>query len=181
MSPLRWALVAALGLLGLLWLWPGPTGAVPAQITAILRTGWAAALLLLASLATRPLRQWVGGGWTAWRRALGLASAALVAAHVLVVWRSGWGLEAIQLLTEPHLRSGATATAVLCFMTLTSFPRLLRALRLGHWRLLHRAVYAAALLVIHHIALSAHAEPWQLGLWSVALLMLLGLRVMLRS
>jgi len=179
MSPLRWALVAASGLLGLSWLWPGPTGPVPAQVTAILRTGWAAALFLFASLAMRPLRRWLGA-WTAWRRALGLASAALLIAHMLVVWRSGWGLEPMLLLTEPHLRSGATATMVLLLMTLTSFPSLLRALRLGHWRLLHRAVYAAALLVLHHIALSAHAEPWQLGLWGMALLMLLGLRVMLR-
>lgn len=181
MTPLRWTLSLAATMLGLCLLWPGPTGQVSAEVTVIVRTGWAAAVMLLASLAVRPLRRAVGRDWTAHRRALGLAAAALVVGHVVVVWRSGWGLEPLQLITEPHLRSGATAALVLLLMALTSFPRLLKALRLGHWRLLHRAVYGAALLVAHHLTLSAHLDPWLLSLWLLPLLMLLGLRVMVRS
>ncbi len=159
--------------------WPAPDAEVAAQTTAIVRTGWIAAIALLASLAVRPLRRW-WPKWVIWRRALGLGAFGLTLAHVARVWNSGWIVGLWQLITEPQLRSGTTAALILLLMSLTSLPKVVRGLRLGHWRLLHRTVYVAALLVAHHIALSGHAPPWALATWLAGLLLLFLARVRLR-
>lgn len=160
--------------------WPSSASEVASATSAILRTGWAAAIALLASLAVRPLKRW-WPKWARWRRALGLVAFGLSLVHIARVWDSGWARNLWQVLTEPQLRSGATAALILLMMTLTSAPAVVRRLRLGHWRLLHRAVYVAGLLVAHHIALSGHALPWALGLWVAGLLLLFLARVRLRA
>lgn len=178
MKPATFALGAGLVAGAAAWLWPGPTAEVPARVAQISRTGWVAAGLLLLSLSARPL----GGRFAqrlAWRRALGLASALIAAVHVGVVWTAGWGLRWADLVTEPQLRSGATALGVLGLMAATSWGPLMRTLRLGHWPLLHRSVYAAAILLVHHVALSSHALPRALVAFAGGVLLLLLLRVRL--
>lgn len=144
-----------------LWV-PGDPPWIAAAVERIGRTGWAAVVVLCASLAVSPLGRALGRRGRAQaslRRRLGLAAAALVGVHLGVVLRAGWFEAPSALLTEPHLRSGATAAGILGLLALTSWPSLVHRLRLGHWKPLHRAVYAAALLVLHHVALSSHADP----------------------
>lgn len=137
---------------------PGPDALPAARATVVVRTGWQAILLLLATLAVSPLGR-RAPRLRPWRRALGLAAAVAAAAHVAAVARAGW-LEPLEgLLTEPQLRAGGAAALILVALTLTSSRRLVRALRLGHWRPLHRLVYVAGAFVVHHVALSAHAPP----------------------
>lgn len=135
---------------------------VAAAVARIGRSGWASAGMLVATVAVSPIAQlvgWRGRGPARCRRDLGLATCALVALHIGWVLYAGWFTTLHELVTEPNLRSGATAAMILALLGLTSWPRLVRALRFGYWKPLHRAVYAAALLTVHHVALSGHARP----------------------
>lgn len=93
---------------------------------------------------------------SAWRRAIGVSTAAAAGVHVALsligpldgAWQA--------VLTWPYLAAGALALSVLMLLLLTSFPRIVRALRLRHWKVLHRLAYAAALFVVAHLMLS----PW---------------------
>lgn len=138
---------------------------------ALARTGMLAAALLVASLAASVVR-----GRRPARRPLGLAAAGAAALHAGWAWAEGWVLPTA-LISEPQLRSGATALAILTLLTLTSWPLVVASLRMGHWRLLHRAVYAAALLVLHHAALSSHASPGALALLAGATVSVLTVRI----
>lgn len=149
-------------------------------VASIGRTGWIATFMLLAVLSATPIASLVGAKGAKvgrWRRALGLATSAFVVVHVGCVLRAGWFVEAGALLTEPNLRSGATATLVLALLGLTSWPRLVRILQIGYWKALHRSLYVAALLVCHHVALSGHAHPSWVAALALALVALLGWRL----
>lgn len=164
------AALAAAGALGL----SADAGSPAATLAlALTRTGWVAALALVASLAaslhprTRRLR-----------RALGLGAAAAATLHAAWALASGWVAQASLLIAEPQLRAGATAWLVLALLALTSWPSVVRGLRLGHWRLLHRAVYAALLLALLHVALSSRAPVWALRALAGATALLLALRAL---
>ncbi|MCB9647586.1 MAG: ferric reductase-like transmembrane domain-containing protein [Deltaproteobacteria bacterium] len=133
------------------------------------RTGWLAAVLLVASLTVSLVARRA-------RRPLGLAAAGAAALHAGWSVAQGWVTPAA-LITEPQLRSGATALAILLLLTLTSWPSVVASLRLGHWRPLHRASYAAAALVVHHVALSSRAPLWGLAALAGAIASLLAIRV----
>ena len=146
------------------------TGAwVSDTAAAIARVGRVAAAALLGSLAVS-----LAPRGRRLRRALGLAAAATAALHGAWAMGSGWVGEWAALITEPQYRSGATAALMLALLAATSSPAVVRALRLGHWRLLHRAVYAGAALVVHHVALASRAAVAALAALSAATVLLLG-------
>lgn len=143
---------------------------VSAAVVRITRTGWAAAWLLMLSLSVSPFGRMLGKSWplARWRRRFGLGACLMLGLHIGCVLRAGWVSDWLELLTEPSLRSGASAGLVLLLLGLTSYPSVVRGLRLGHWKLLHRSVYPAGLLVLHHVALSGHVEPrWVYALGGV--------------
>jgi len=130
-------------------------------------TGYAALAALLLALTASPLAalarklgwRWANGATVgAFRRAFGLSAATLASLHAAVALTTYlWGAwEA--LLHQPFLRSGALALAILLAMALTSFPRLVSALRLELWKQLHVLGFIAALLVLHHLLLSPFAS-----------------------
>ncbi|HJL50720.1 MAG TPA: ferric reductase-like transmembrane domain-containing protein, partial [Polyangiaceae bacterium LLY-WYZ-15_(1-7)] len=99
------------------------------------------------------------------RRALGLAAAALATLHAgAALWgplAGAWDA----LFGWPYLRAGALALAVLLALALTSFPRAVKALRVRHWKALHRLAYPAAGLAFVHVLLGPFApRRWALGL-----------------
>ena len=120
----------------------------------ILRTGNAALVLLVLSLACTPINT-VFGFKSALkvRRALGLYAFFYAVAHATMFIAVDYGLD-IDLLKEailekPYALVGATAFLLLTPIALTSTKGWMR--RLGQrWTTLHRFVYLAALLVIVH-------------------------------
>ncbi len=120
--------------------------AVERELALVRGTGWLAAGLLFLAIA--PLGRH--------RRTFGLWSLAAGLVHLAGGILTPLVPEASLLIYEPHLRSGAAALLVLSFLGATSFPALVRRLGIRHWKPLHRAVYPAAALVVHHILLSPH-------------------------
>jgi sulfoxide reductase heme-binding subunit YedZ len=128
-------------------------------------TGYGAvASLAAALLATPALRMWTRLGRaapskatvSAYRRAFGKAAAWLALAHGALMFFTYLGSEVLGLV-RPYLRSGGLAALLLALLLLTSYPRVVRALRVRLWKELHRLAYVAALLVVHHLALAPFA------------------------
>ncbi len=144
-------------------------------------SGWVAALLLLAVLAASPF----GTGTDAravkrWRRALGISAALAAIAHLAIGLAGPLRDSLSALWSWPTYRAGALATAILALLLLTSFPAVVRRLRVRVWKPLHRLVYVAGVLVVLHLlrlpfaplvgvllfgASFAVLLVWRLGLW----------------
>lgn len=175
MTPAR--LTALFGLVAAAALTLDAPGEVTSTVLAARATGWLTLVALGLSLGIRPLRRGLGSRWRRWRRALGLAAAVACTVHVGWTITQGWVPEMSTLITEPALRSGATAALVLCALAITSFPAILRVMKFGHWPILHRAIYPAAALAVHHAMLSPHADPRALVAAAATLAGLLLLRL----
>ena len=145
-----------------------------AALLSLRASGWIAALLLLAALAATPVAQLAPARWSprvklvALRRVFGIVAATLTLAHALVALTVYLPPEPWQAFVEvTWLRSGALATALLVPLLLTSFPPVVRALRVAAWKPLHRLAYVAAALVVHHLLLAPFApRAWVLVLAS---------------
>jgi sulfoxide reductase heme-binding subunit YedZ len=130
--------------------------------------GWLAAVALAASLAVSPAARWASRErrtrLVPMRRRLGLAGLALATAHALVVVPAALApphlgdlLPMIEAL--PYVRHGALALALLVPLGVTSFPALNARLGLRAWSTLHRAVYAASVLVALHVVAGPEVDP----------------------
>jgi sulfoxide reductase heme-binding subunit YedZ len=115
---------------------------------------------LMAALAVSPLRKlFPRRAWTAWllprRRYLGVAVFAYALLHVVVyVLRQGELPKVLAAALEAGMLTGWLAFAIFVPLALTSNARSVR--RLGRvWKLLHRWVYAAAVLSFAHWILVA--------------------------
>ena len=146
-------------------------------------SGWAAFVGLALSLSITPLtRVSALKGLSAWRRSLGVSAAFAAIVHVALsltgplegAWRA--------VLSWPYLAAGGLAFVVLLLLMVTSFPRVIRLLRVRHWKVLHRAVYAAAGFVVAHLMLSPWGDVTLKCITSVLLLLLvLGRAWLIRS
>jgi methionine sulfoxide reductase heme-binding subunit len=121
-----------------------------------LRTGKAALLLLVLSLACTPANILLG--WRqaiSIRRALGLYAAFYASIHFLIFigldYGFNWGLILLEVVDKPYVWVGLSALTVLLLLAITSTRGW--KVRLGkNWKRLHRLVYLAAILVIVHFA-----------------------------
>ena len=146
------------------------------RLWAIQATGYVAAFALTLSLLMSLLHRWrPRPALPALRRSAGLTAAGLGEVHAALVRSLGYWTDPTELITEPHLRAGATALVVLGLLAVTSFPSTTRLLGKS-WRSLHVAVYGAAAMVAHHILLSPVADP----VMSTCVAALLGLIVAAR-
>jgi len=140
--------------------------AVERELCLLRATGWSAAGALLLSLSMTPLRslgQRLGRHRAlpylpTLRRSLGITSACFALAHGAValttyLWDS-WPA----IPKEPFLRAGLVTLAILTALLMTSFPGVVRALRLRLWKPLHRLAYVAALFAFQHLMLSPFAD-----------------------
>lgn len=121
------------------------------------RTGLAALTLLWLTLACTPLARWLG--WRAVlgvRRTLGLYTFFYASVHLFLFAVVDYGLNLPLLWQEvltqkPYAQVGLATYIILAVLAVTSFPPW--PARLGsRWRLLHRAVYGAAVLALVHFA-----------------------------
>lgn len=114
---------------------------------------WALRLLLL-TLAMTPLRRLTGWAWpTAYRRMLGLHAFAYASVHFavyLVLDLGGYWAQIFDDITKrPFITLGFLAWLCLLPLAATSTRAAMR--RLGHrWGVLHRLVYAVAILAVSH-------------------------------
>ena len=117
------------------------------------RTGFAALLLLMCTLAISPVRRWTGWNWLApARRTLGLCAFLYVCLHLVIyLVDQGFSLGFIveDVVEHPYVTVGFAAFLLLVPLALTSTKASIR--RLGkRWQKLHRLVYLAAGLGVLH-------------------------------
>lgn len=166
-------------ILGLTVAVAGALGGVPALevlrgLTIARWTGYGALTFLLLSQAMAPaanLRLVSPRFQAIARRDFGLAAALLAAVHAFWQWRTTLAEHLwTHLEDQVWLQFGLVALILLLVLGATSYPRLVRALRLRVWKPLHRLAYAAAAFACLHVALS----PWSDVRLSTALAILLG-------
>ena len=156
--PLAWWGVLALGLLPLAWLilqtLRDQLGANPAEALIRSTGDWTLRALCLV-LAVTPLRQLLG--WPElmrFRRMLGLLVFGYASVHLLCyAWFDmGFDLQdTVQdIVQRPFILVGFSAFVLLLALAATSFNRAVRWLGGWRWQLLHRSVYAVALLAVLH-------------------------------
>lgn len=157
----------------------GTLGANPVE-TVTHTTGQWALRLLLATLAVTPLRRLAGWSFLApWRRSLGLLAFLYAALHfaTFLALDLGFDLSALgeEVAERPYVTLGFTAFVLLAPLAATSTRGWQR--RLGRrWPLLHRAVYAAAVLAVLHFVWLVKADLAEPLAYAAVLALLLAAR-----
>lgn len=152
-----WALLL-MGLLPFVWLvsltLQEQLGANPTEYLTRATGDWTLRSLCVV-LAVTPLRGW--SGWPEWlrfRRMLGLLVYFYAVLHVACYAWFDMGLDLADILADIPKRTfilvGFAAWLLLTAMALTSFNRAIRWLGAARWQMLHRSVYAVAVLAVLH-------------------------------
>ncbi len=179
-----WA-VYGLGLLPIPWLfWLAATGGLGFEPIEALehRLGELALQLVVVGLAISPLRTWTGVNLLKFRRAIGVLTFTYVAAHLLV-----WLVLDVQLLSQiwadilkrPYITVGMVSFVIMVPLAVTSNDWSVRKLG-ARWRVLHKAVYAAAVLGAVHYVMLAKGFQIEPLVYLAAILGLLALRLVPR-
>ncbi len=166
----------------LLWdAWAGRLSVNPiADLTA--RTGQAAIILLLLTLAVTPLQ--ILAGWrrvTVVRKSLGLWAFFYASMHLLIFVGLDYGFNLDFILRDglpqkPYIVAGLAAFLILVPLAITSTRSWMK--RLGRrWKQLHRWVYLAAGLAVVHYLWVAKIDLGRPALYAALLLVLLAVRV----
>ncbi len=153
-----WWLLLVVGLLPLAWLimqtLQDQLGANPAE-TLIRATGDWTLRSLCVVLAVTPLRTLLG--WpelVRFRRMLGLLVFGYASLHLLCYAWFDMGFDLADTLQDiakrPFIWLGFSAFLILLALASTSFNRAMRWLGGRRWQLLHRGVYAVAVLAVLH-------------------------------
>ena len=134
--------------------WTNGLGPNPAEALTRGTGEWTLRFLCL-TLAVTPLRQITG--WAAmarWRRMLGLYGFFYGLLHFLCYAWLDMGFDAALIVRDipkrPFVLVGTLALLLMLPLAATSFNRAIKALGAARWRLLHRLVYAIALLGLLH-------------------------------
>ncbi len=110
--------------------------------------------ILLLSLAITPLRHWLGWPWLVrYRRLVGLFAFFYLSLHLSIYLLLDQRLDLAAILEDvakrPYITLGVLAWLTLLPMAATSTRGMMR--RLGRrWKMLHRGVYAVAVLGVWH-------------------------------
>lgn len=158
-SLLACAALALAALLGSLWnqgeALPFFRALGPAQWT-----GYAALGSLLLSLSMRLLgdsKAISAGTRLLARRRFGITAALLAGCHLMVVWRLFYPDRLLEAVSDSFwLQCGAAAAGLLALLWLTSYPRMVRQLKIKNWTAIHALSYLAAGFAVLHFAVS----PW---------------------
>ena len=180
-------LLFLLALAPFLWLfygaWADQLGANPAEKLIRSSGDWTLRLLCI-TLAVTPLRQTFGlSALARLRRMLGLFTFFYGVLHFLgFAWLDmGFDIDAIlkDIPKRPFILVGTAALLLMAPLAATSFNRAIKALGVARWQLLHKLVYATALLGLLHFFWMRAAKQ-NFGEWSVyaaVMAVLLGWRV----
>ncbi len=185
--PAAWWVMLLVGLLPFVWLvgltLQNQLGANPTEYLTRATGDWTLRSLCVV-LSVTPLRVW--SGWPEWlrfRRMLGLLVYFYAVLHLACYALFDMGLDLADILADIPKRTfilvGFAAWLLLTAMALTSFNRAIRWLGAARWQMLHRSVYAVAVLaVLHFVWMRAgknnFAEVW---VYATVLALLLGWRV----
>lgn len=144
------------------------------------RTGKAALVLLLASLAVTPVRRLTG--WNPVvkvRRLVGLFAFFYAVLHFgiyLFDQELSWTYVVEDVTEHPYVTAGFAAFLLLLPLAATSTRGMIR--RLGRrWQVLHRLVYAAAVLAVVHFLWLVKQDLREPLAYGAVLLLLLALRL----
>jgi sulfoxide reductase heme-binding subunit YedZ len=176
-----------LSLLPLLWLvvatWTDQLGANPAEALVRSTGDWTLRALCLV-LAITPLRVVLAlPALARFRRMAGLFVYLYATLHLLAYAWLDMGLAmqdiAKDIVQRPFILVGFCAVLLLTLLALTSFNRAIRFLGARRWQLLHRLVYAVAVLaVLHFFWMRAGKNDFaEVALYAAMLAALLGWRV----
>jgi sulfoxide reductase heme-binding subunit YedZ len=169
----------------LLMVWEYFTGTLGIDIVNAInnRTGRAAVIFLMASLACTPLH--IVFGWRqvlTLRKALGLWAFFYAVLHLLNYVGLDYAFNFSQifddaLLSKPYILAGLAALLLLLPLAITSTRGWMR--RLGrNWKQLHRLAYAAGgLAILHFLWQAKAAERWEPLLYALGLGLLLVVRI----
>jgi sulfoxide reductase heme-binding subunit YedZ len=149
---------------------------LPARYLTLARiSGLGSALALALTLCVTPLaRLWRGLREAELRRSLGILAAGLALVHALVAHVLVLDAALVPLWNVPRLRAGLCALVILLALWLSSYPSMVRALRLRLWKELHVLAYLAGTLVLQHVLLAPHASR-RLALGTAAVVLGVGL------
>ena len=159
-QPAAWWLVLLVGLLPFAWLvgltFLDQLGANPTEFLTRATGDWTLRSLCVV-LAVTPLRTMLGWPELArFRRMLGLLTYFYAVLHLACYALFDMGLDLADILTDipkrPFILVGFAAWLLLSAMALTSFNRAIRGLGAKRWQMLHRSVYAVAVLAVLHFA-----------------------------
>jgi len=159
-QPAAWWLLLLVGLLPFAWLvgltFLDQLGANPTEFLTRATGDWTLRSMCVV-LAVTPLRTMLGWPELArFRRMLGLLTYFYAVLHLACYALFDMGLELADILTDipkrPFILVGFAAWLLLSAMALTSFNRAIRGLGAKRWQMLHRSVYAVAVLAVLHFA-----------------------------
>lgn len=145
---------------------------------------WSLRFLWL-TLAVSPLRELAGlPGLLRHRRALGVTAFAYAFIHFLAyAWLDqGWVIDDIvaDVIKRNFILVGFVALVLMLPLALTSFNAAIKAVGGRRWQMLHKLVYAVALLGLLHFYMkkAAKNDLGEVGVYAAILAVLLGWRVM---
>ncbi len=151
----------------------------------IKETGEWSLRFLWLTLAITPLRDLAGlPGLLKHRRALGVTAFTYALVHFLTyAWLDqGWVIDDIvaDVIKRNFILVGFVALLLMLPLALTSFNAAIRAIGGRRWQVLHKLVYAVALLGLLHFYLkkAAKNDLAEVGVYAAILAVLLGWRVM---
>ena len=133
----------------------------------LISTGETSVRLLVGLLWISPLRLAFPGSrilqaLQSQKRVLGLGVFFYVLLHLLIYLVDRTDIyEIVEDLFRVFLLSGLAAFSILILMALTSSNRKIRQLGAKRWKILHRAVYVAAGMILLHMLLKEKSDPLQ--------------------
>ena len=162
----------------------GQLGANPIA-TALNQLGLLGLVLLMGSLACRPLKERLHQSWSMrLRKTLGLMGFFVILLHLLVYVVVDHGMDLRVLLDDvrerPFILAGMTAFVLLVPLALTSTKRSMKRLGGRRWKRVHRLVYLAVPLGVVHYAMRVKADLTEPLIYGMVVALLLLARVKVR-
>lgn len=149
-------------------------------------TGWWTLTFLLVTLSVTPLRRLTGLNWLLrLRRMLGLFAFFHVCLHFTTyIWLDqffDWQSIVKDIAKRPFITVGFTAFVLLIPLAATSTNGMVKRLGARRWQLLHRLVYAIAILGVVHYWWLVKKDITEPAIFAVLLAVLLGARLVWRA
>ncbi|WP_330925044.1 protein-methionine-sulfoxide reductase heme-binding subunit MsrQ [Candidatus Sororendozoicomonas aggregata] len=181
-----WWLVFSGGLLPLLFLIVqalfGTLGFNPVETINRFTGDWAFRFLLIA-LAVTPLRVQLKWTWLGrFRRMLGLYAFFYMLLHLasFIVLDHFFDVGALwqEILQRPFITVGAVAILLTIPLAVTSLRSVQRKMKAANWKRLHKTVYLINALALSHFFMMVKADYLKPQIYTVILVVLLGVRIM---
>ncbi len=187
LRPAAKVLLFALCLLPFAWLFYGALantlGPNPAEALIRATGDWTLRFLCI-TLTVSPLREWTRMPSLArFRRMLGLFAFSYALLHFLSYsWLDqGFDIDAIvkDIIKRPFILVGTATLLLMTPLAATSFNRAVKVMGAARWQMLHRAIYAIALLgLLHFFWMRAAKNDFaEIAVYAVVIAVLLGWRI----